>query len=393
MKPRILLVEDDPICQDLAKGILNAAGFETDVAPDGFSALRLLREQAHAVVIVDYHLPEMDGYALAKLLREVVVKGSAPFSLVALTADLEGLAARKEAHALFEATLAKPYDPHRLVEMVRKLLPADDRRIRDVRDAANALLAEPGIDRARAAARAFWRARNLDDVPRAFAIPEPTGDQAANLGICFDLVGWKDAELLILLNAGGIEMLSQIRELAGRQLPPVLTLDKSLTLVSDIFFNLSDPDSWSEVAERLGSFGRTVTIAGKTRETPAGADKGVHHDLQLFRRMTALIGNERSVAILARFSQILESSFNVDDNDQVDRQLLLEQTRATASAAAMLGFSRLVETCEELEAAIYAGKELERTLDKVRAAKLRSLRTLAQLSAAEGHSAAANQQG
>ena len=95
--------------------------------------------------------------------------------------------------------------------------------------------------------------------------------------------------------------------------------------------------------------------------------------------MTALVGNERSSALLARFSQILESSFEQGHELQDERQLLLDQVRATVSAAGMLGFARLAETCRDLEAALKEDRELEKPLDKVRAAKLRSLRTLSQL--------------
>ena len=383
MTPRILLVDDDPLGQDLAKGILNSAGFEADIAPDGFAALRLLREHPYGMALVDYHLPEMDGYTLAKLLRDVAGTSGSPFKLVGLTADRDGLVARRGANVLFETILAKPFEPQKLIDLVCKLLPANQKVI-DVRNAANALLAEPGFDRARAAARAFWRARDLADVPKVFPIPEPTADQALNLGICFDLVEQDAAELLVLLNVCGLEALSRIRGQSGNRLPPVLTLDKSLTPISDVYFHVGDPDSWSEVAERLISFSRIAKAAAKPSVVSSAPDNVVHHDLQVFRKMTALVGNERSSALLARFSQILESSFEQGYELQEERQLLLDQVRATVSAAGMLGFTRLAETCRDLEAALKEDRELGKPLDKVRAAKLRSLRTLSQLQGSAG---------
>ena len=378
MAPRILLIDDDPLGQELARGILNSAGFEADIAPDGFAALRLLREHPYGMALVDYHLPEMDGYTLAKLLRDAAGTSGSPFKLVGLTADRDGLAARHGANVLFEAILAKPFEPQKLIDLVCRLLPANQRII-DVRNAANALLAEPGFDRARAAARAFWRARDLNEVPKVFAIPEPTADQAFNLNICFDLVEQDAAELLVLLNVCGLEALSRIRGQSGNRLPPVLTLDKSLTPISDVYFHVADPDSWSEVAERLISYSRIARSIAKPPLVSSVPDNVVHHDLRVFRKMTALVGNERSSALLARFSQILESSFEQGHELQDERQLLLDQVRATLSAAGMLGFARLAETCRELEAALKEDRELEKPLDKVRAAKLRSLRTLSQL--------------
>jgi CheY-like chemotaxis protein/HPt (histidine-containing phosphotransfer) domain-containing protein len=384
MTARILLVDDDSFGQDLTKGILNSAGFETDIAPDGFAALRLLREHPYRVAIVDYHLPEMDGYTLAKLLRDAAQTSGSPFKLVGLTADRDGLAARRGADALFEEIVSKPFEPQKLIELVWRILPSHGERISDVRNAANALLAEPGFDRARVAARAFWRARGLNEVPKVFTMPEPTADQAFNLSICFDLVERDAAEVLILLNVCGLEVLSRAREQHGNQLPPVVTLDKSLTAVSDVYFHVSDPDSWSEVAERLVSFRRTSQVTEKVFAVSGVPEHLVHHDMQMFRKMTALVGNERSSALLARFSKILQSSFESGDELHGDRQLLLEQARATVSAAGILGFARLAETCRDLETALKEDTELEKPLDKVRAAKLRSLRTLSQLQGSAG---------
>jgi CheY-like chemotaxis protein len=384
MTARILLVDDDSFGQDLTKGILNSAGFETDVAPDGFAALRLLREHPYRVAIVDYHLPEMDGYTLAKLLRDAAQTSGSPFKLVGLTADRDGLAARRGADVLFEEIVSKPFEPQKLIELVCGILPSHAERISDVRNAANALLAEPGFDRARVAARAFWRARGLNEVPKVFTMPKPTADQAFNLSICFDLVEHDAAEVLILLNVCGLEMLSRAREQRGNQLPPVVTLDKSLTAVSDIYFHVGDPDSWSEVAERLISFRRTSQATEKVFAVSGVPDHLVHHDMQVFRKMTALVGNERSSALLARFSQILQRSFDSGHELHGDRQLLLEQARATVSAAGILGFARLAETCRDLETALKEDTELEKPLDKVRAAKLRSLRTLSQLQGSAG---------
>jgi CheY-like chemotaxis protein/HPt (histidine-containing phosphotransfer) domain-containing protein len=384
MTARILLVDDDSFGQDLTKGILSSAGFQTDVAPDGFAALRLLREHPYRVAIVDYHLPEMDGYTLAKLLRDVAQTGSSPFKLVGLTADRDGLAARRGAAVLFDEIVAKPFEPQKLIELVCRILPSHAERISDVRNAANALLAEPGFDRARVAARAFWRARGLNEIPKVFTMPEPTADQAFNLSICFDLVERDAAEVLILLNVCGLEMLSRAREARANQLPPVVTLDQSLSAVSDVYFHVSDPDSWSEVAESLISFRRTSQVTEKVFAVSGVPDHLVHHDMQVFRKMTALVGNERSSALLARFSQILQSSFDSGHELDGDRQLLLEQARATVSAAGILGFARLAETCRDLETALREDTELEKPLDKVRAAKLRSLRTLSQLQGLAG---------
>ena len=109
MAARVLVIEDDLISQDIIKSGLEAHGFEVDVTGDGFSAVRLLKEGRHDVALVDYHLPELDGYASARLLRELTDTDTGP-KLIAITANANALMARPNADDLFEAVLNKPLE-------------------------------------------------------------------------------------------------------------------------------------------------------------------------------------------------------------------------------------------------------------------------------------------
>jgi two-component system, OmpR family, alkaline phosphatase synthesis response regulator PhoP len=67
---RILIVEDN---EDLARGLANnleVEGFQTEIAADGSSGLRLARETSPDLVILDLMLPEMDGYRVLGALRD-----------------------------------------------------------------------------------------------------------------------------------------------------------------------------------------------------------------------------------------------------------------------------------------------------------------------------------
>src|SRR4051812_7072065 len=64
----------------------------------------MLKRQAYDLALVDYHLPELDGYASARLMREVA-HGGPVLKLVAFTADRDGLMARSGAEAVFDAIL------------------------------------------------------------------------------------------------------------------------------------------------------------------------------------------------------------------------------------------------------------------------------------------------
>jgi len=68
-KGRILLVEDHPINQKFAMSILSRAGFLVDVAATGTEALDALGSHTYDVVVMDCHMPEMDGFEATKRLR------------------------------------------------------------------------------------------------------------------------------------------------------------------------------------------------------------------------------------------------------------------------------------------------------------------------------------
>ncbi|NRR33178.1 PAS domain S-box protein [Oxalobacteraceae bacterium] len=68
---RLMLVEDNPLNQVVARGMLEAAGATIAVAPDGAQAVALLRAgmQDFDLVLMDVQMPVMDGYAATTLMR------------------------------------------------------------------------------------------------------------------------------------------------------------------------------------------------------------------------------------------------------------------------------------------------------------------------------------
>jgi len=68
-KKRILIVDDSVTTRSLAKGILEAAGFEVIVAVDGQEALGLLENRGAELVVSDVEMPRMDGLALTESIR------------------------------------------------------------------------------------------------------------------------------------------------------------------------------------------------------------------------------------------------------------------------------------------------------------------------------------
>lgn len=70
MPDKILIVEDERHIADGLRFNLEAEGFETEVAADGSVALDVLRARNFDAIVLDVMLPEVDGFAVARRLRE-----------------------------------------------------------------------------------------------------------------------------------------------------------------------------------------------------------------------------------------------------------------------------------------------------------------------------------
>lgn len=112
---RVLVVDDDPDTAASWCELLRVWGFQVDVALDGHDALRLARERPPDAVLLDLGLPGLDGYEVARRLRDR--HGREPL-VVALSGRAQPLDRVASADAGCDLHLAKPADP----EQVRRAL-------------------------------------------------------------------------------------------------------------------------------------------------------------------------------------------------------------------------------------------------------------------------------
>lgn len=120
----ILLAEDNLINQEVAKGILKVIGCETTIANNGAEAVNLSAKTAFDLILMDCHMPGMDGFeASAKIrLREQEEKLN-HIPIIALTADVQKGVIEQCLSAGMDGYLSKPYTRRQLEEMLKQWLP------------------------------------------------------------------------------------------------------------------------------------------------------------------------------------------------------------------------------------------------------------------------------
>ncbi|AZQ62593.1 response regulator [Flammeovirga pectinis] len=115
----ILLVEDNEVNQMLVLRLLKKWGYKSDVADNGLIALRKLKEHTYDLVLMDVHMPEMDGYTATKKIRTEFDEPLKSIPIIAMTASaLKGEFERcKEAG--MNDYISKPFKKDHLEEKVR----------------------------------------------------------------------------------------------------------------------------------------------------------------------------------------------------------------------------------------------------------------------------------
>jgi len=110
---RVLLVEDNPVNQQVACAFLSMAQLEVEVAENGLEAVERLRHESFDAVLMDMQMPEMDGLTATRLIRAMPAHARLP--IIAMTAGAMERDVQDCLAAGMNAHVSKPIDPKQLV--------------------------------------------------------------------------------------------------------------------------------------------------------------------------------------------------------------------------------------------------------------------------------------
>jgi len=120
VKPRILVVDDEPEAVELLEFNLKQAGYAVVTAADGAEALKKARSQTPELIILDVMLPEMDGFEICKALRLETATAKVP--IIMLTAKAAEIDRVLGLELGADDYLTKPFSVRELLLRVKKML-------------------------------------------------------------------------------------------------------------------------------------------------------------------------------------------------------------------------------------------------------------------------------
>lgn len=122
----MLVAEDNPVNQEVAKAMLEQTGCRVTVVDNGQDALLALDRQTHDLVLLDCQMPIMDGFTtIGELRRREALAGGARLPVIALTANVTKGFRDECLAAGMDDYLGKPFNRQQLIEKVTYWLTVD----------------------------------------------------------------------------------------------------------------------------------------------------------------------------------------------------------------------------------------------------------------------------
>ncbi len=122
--PRILVVEDNAVNREVAAGMLENLGYQSELAINGLLALEAIAESAYAAVLMDCQMPVMDGLTATEEIRRREAGSGNRVPIIALTANAMEANRERCLAAGMDDFLSKPFSQMQLSAVLGRWAPA-----------------------------------------------------------------------------------------------------------------------------------------------------------------------------------------------------------------------------------------------------------------------------
>jgi PAS domain S-box-containing protein len=119
---RILVVDDVEINREILFAMLEDTGAVLDGAGDGEEAVELFRKNNYDLILMDLHMPGIDGFETSRRIRAIEKPGAHALPIIAVTADTGGGVVSRCFEAGMNGHLRKPLDNDALIDLVIRSL-------------------------------------------------------------------------------------------------------------------------------------------------------------------------------------------------------------------------------------------------------------------------------
>jgi two-component system chemotaxis response regulator CheY len=120
MAKTVLAVDDSASIRQMVSFTLKSAGYDVVEAVDGMDGLEKAKAKGVNLVLTDQNMPRMDGLTLIKNLRAIPQYATTP--ILMLTTESSDAMKSQGRAAGATGWLVKPFDPQKLIEVVRKVI-------------------------------------------------------------------------------------------------------------------------------------------------------------------------------------------------------------------------------------------------------------------------------
>ena len=115
------MVDDEARLRALLEAYLKGRGYHVVTAADGLEALQVAGRVRPDLIVLDIMMPRLDGIGLTRKLREHPKFKTVPILILTTESSDQMKQAGRAAGAT--GWLVKPFDPNRLIEVIRKVMP------------------------------------------------------------------------------------------------------------------------------------------------------------------------------------------------------------------------------------------------------------------------------